>query len=130
MGELFNNLTIALTPSSEDMAMIKATEDFFMEAFATPSIEDFNITIISTTEARIYYTLGDEEVESIVDINANYSPREPMTWEYPGSPPEACIEEVFGLSVSERHEWDKWMGENDIEPDLLYAFEGKDDDRF
>ena len=90
---------------------------------AAPMIEDFNLIVHSTSQIKIQYTDNGKDFEHILDADINYEPSEPMTRDYPGWAATAELETVFGLTVAERHAFDKWMFENDIEQDLINAFE-------
>ena len=85
-------------------------------------ITDFRITIKSRYEAIIVYDIGGETLSYDVDIKVGYTPAEQGLGTYPGCEARAEITEVIGLSIAERHEYDKFMAENDIEPELLKQF--------
>jgi len=89
-------------------------------------IEDFVVRIKSTTEAKLIYSVEGEDIEVIVDMEAEYDEGEEMSFERQGMPKRAEIINVFGLSIAEQHEYDKWMLENDIEPELIKVFEGRE----
>ncbi len=106
MNNLFNSL-------SQDLAPEGALQ-----------ITDFGVRIISRTEAEIYYDIEGQATSSIVDINVEYEPAEAATYDCPAIPARAEIIDVFGLSVQERHAYDKFMADNDLEEELLYCIEG------
>ena len=87
-------------------------------------ITDFGITIKSRYEAEIYYTVGGQDASAIVDIKVAISPREAGNNESPGFHASAEIIDIFGLSVAEKHAYDKWSIDNGIEEELLHAIEG------
>ena len=104
MSSLFHELTQALSPEG------------------VIPITDFRIIIKSRYEAAIFYDIGGETLSYDVDIKVEHTPGEPECGNNPGVPARAEIVEVIGLSIAERHEYDKWMAENDIEPELLKQF--------
>jgi hypothetical protein len=82
-------------------------------------IEDFSITIKSLDMAEICYTRNGKEYVQAIEIEVNHGSSQKATHDYPGCDAYAEIESAFGLSVEERHEWDKYLVEHDIEAMLL-----------
>lgn len=88
------------------------------------SAEDFNVEVLSENSIAISYALLGVNHRYVLDVNIEYSPGEPETFDCPATKSTAEIVEVLGLSTEEFYAFDKWMAVNDIEPDLINVFEG------
>ena len=87
----------------------------------TQEIENFHASIEGADKLYIYYCIGENEVEKVLDIEVDSCDGYPATRHEPECPPEAEITKVFGMSIQEEHAFDKWSLENDLEPELLEA---------
>lgn len=83
-----------------------------------PPIENFSITIEAIDKASIYYTRNGEDFEQDIEIEVDYTAGEKASRDHPGSPEEAEITEMFGLSIEERHHWDLYMAERGADVEL------------
>ena len=78
-------------------------------------IENFSITIKSTTEAEINYTVGDDVRSNIVELDVHFIDGEEESIDSPGAQATAEILDVFGMDIAESHEWTKYLHEHGIE---------------
>ena len=85
------------------------------ESDAAQPIENFSISIKSTTEAEINYTIGDEDRFTQVGFDVYFDNGEEESSDSPGAAATAQFGSVFGLDIAESHEWTKYLCEHGIE---------------
>ena len=79
----------------------------------SPPIENFEVVFRSPTEAEISYTVAEREIVNIIDMDVDYTDMEPESRDSPGWPAAAEINQLFGLDIAERYEWEKyWEGKD------------------